>query len=62
MEICVKEFLLLKKLQYKNTISKNFHNDDKKLNSDLENNLNDLIKFIDKQDLNDYIKKYRIFV
>ena len=58
MEICVKEFSLFRKNRNnKIPLAKNFHNDDKKLNSDLENNLNNLIKFIDKQDLNDYIKK-----
>ena len=56
--LCQRVFTFLEKnCNNKIPLAKNFDNDDKKLNSDLENNLNDLIKFIDKQDLNDYIKK-----
>ena len=56
--LCQRVFTFLEKnCNNKIPLAKNFHNDDKKLNSDLENNLNNLIKFIDKQDLNDYIKK-----
>ena len=56
--LCQRVFTFLEKnCNNKIPLAKDFHNDDKKLNFDLENNLNNLIKFIDKQDLNDYIKK-----
>ena len=55
MEIYVKEFFLL--LKNKIPEPKKLSKEDKKLKDNLNNEVDNLVKLIDRQDLNNYIKK-----